>query len=51
MLAAMRLTQDHGWWLLSPQAIGILAAAVVMLAFRVLAPAPADIGKSVLSTR
>jgi SSS family solute:Na+ symporter len=51
MLAAMRLTQNHGWWLLSPQAIGILTAAVVMLAFRVLAPAPADIGKSVLSTR
>ena len=51
MLAAMRLTQNHGWWLLSPQAIGILAAAVVMLAFRVLAPAPAVVGKSVLSTR
>jgi SSS family solute:Na+ symporter len=51
MLAAMRLTQNQGWWLLSPQAIGILAAAVVMLAFRVLAPAPADLGKSALTTR
>ena len=51
MLAAMRLTQNQGWWLLSPQAIGILTAAVVMLAFRVLAPAPADARKSALSTR
>jgi solute:Na+ symporter, SSS family len=51
MLAAMRLTQNHGWWLLSPQAIGILTAAVVMLAFRVLAPAPVVQGKTVLSTR
>jgi SSS family solute:Na+ symporter len=51
MLAAARLTQNHGWWLLSPQAIGILTAAVVMLIFRALSPAPVEITKSVLSTR
>jgi SSS family solute:Na+ symporter len=40
-LAAMHVTKNQGWWLLSPQAIGIFTAAIVMLAFRILHPAPA----------
>ncbi len=51
MLAAMRVTQNRGWWLLSPEAIGILAAAIVMLSFRILSPGRAGVTKSVLSTR
>jgi SSS family solute:Na+ symporter len=35
-LVAKSLTANHGWWLLSPEAMGILAAALVMLGFRVL---------------
>jgi SSS family solute:Na+ symporter len=34
-IASMRLTNNHGWGVLSPQAIGILTAAIVMLAFRI----------------
>src|SRR5580658_3560260 len=39
-VASMRLTGGQGWWVLSPPAIGILTAAVVMLAFRIFHPAP-----------
>jgi SSS family solute:Na+ symporter len=39
-VAFMRLTGGQGWWVLSPPAIGILTAAVVMLAFRIFHPAP-----------
>ncbi len=38
----MRLTANHGVGLLSPQAIGILTAAVVMLGFRILHPGHAE---------
>jgi SSS family solute:Na+ symporter len=41
-VVVMRLTQNHGFGLLSPQAIGILTAAVVMLGFRVLHPGQAE---------
>ncbi|WP_051978359.1 sodium:solute symporter family protein [Edaphobacter aggregans] len=44
-LVTMRLTHGVGFGVLSPQAIGILTAAIVMVAFRVFAPVspkPAD---------
>lgn len=37
-LATIRLTHNAGLWLLSPQAIGIATAAVVMIGFRLFAP-------------
>jgi len=37
-LGTLRLTNGHGVWVLSAQAVGILTAAVVMVGFRVLAP-------------
>jgi len=48
MLATVRLTANQGWWLLSPQAIGILTAAVVMLIFRIVHPAPVSDVKPIL---
>lgn len=41
-IATTRLTQNHGIGILSPQAIGILTAAVVMIGFRVLHPGRAQ---------
>jgi hypothetical protein len=38
----MRVTNNHGVGIFSPQAIGIATAAVVMLAFRVLHPGHAQ---------
>ncbi|MBT9332694.1 sodium:solute symporter family protein [Paracidobacterium acidisoli] len=45
-LASMRLTNGQGWWILSPPAIGILTSAIVMLAFRILHPAPAALSNT-----
>ena len=47
-LVSMHLTNNRGWWILSPQAIGILTAAVVMLAFRILKPAPIAVPEEVV---
>jgi SSS family solute:Na+ symporter len=41
-VATIRLTQGHGVGVLSPQAIGIATAALVMLGFRVLHPGKAE---------
>ncbi len=41
-ILTMRLTQNHGVWLLSSQAVGILAAGVVMVGFRLVAPGRAQ---------
>ena len=37
-VSAKQLTANKGWWLFSPEALGILSAALVMLAFRSLYP-------------
>jgi SSS family solute:Na+ symporter len=46
-LITIRVTQGHGVGVLSPQAIGIGTAAVVMLGFRVFAPATPKLTSSV----
>ncbi|NYF80240.1 sodium:solute symporter family protein [Granulicella arctica] len=37
-LGTIRLTQGHGFWLFSPQAIGIATATLIMIAFRIFWP-------------
>jgi len=46
-LITNRMTQGHGVGVLSPQAIGIGTAALVMIGFRVLAPATPKVGSSI----
>jgi SSS family solute:Na+ symporter len=43
----MRMTEGKGIGVLSPQAIGIATAAVVMIGFRALAPATPKLTSSV----
>lgn len=46
-IITMRLTHGSGFGLMSPQAIGIATAALVMLAFRILIPAPESSKKAI----
>ncbi len=46
MLLVLHLTAGRGWWILSPQAFGIGAAALVMLAFRIFHPSGSGGGLS-----